>query len=490
MGLKVYNTKTRRKEEFIPLQEGRVGMYVCGVTVYDVSHIGHARCYVAFDVIYRYLRRKGYAVKYVRNFTDVDDKIINRARELGVSVTELADRNIALYHADMDALGCLRPDVEPRVTEHIPDVIALIEKILKNGHGYVAADGSVYFAIDTWPAYGELSGRNLDEMVAGASDRVGIDENKRNPLDFVLWKASKPGEPQWDSPWGKGRPGWHIECSVMSTKHLGDDFDIHGGGKDLVFPHHENEIAQSRAGTGKGFARYWLHNGFVNVDQEKMSKSLGNFFTISNVLANYHPEAVRMFLLSTHYRSPLNYSTRNLDEATGRIEYMYETLGKIDKALSEEGVEGSSLYPELEQIPIRVEEAMDDDFNTPAALGYLWELFRAANDLTAKKKKLPGRITTLRRMREIVSDAAAVFGILEKSPAKVLREIRDRDVRRLSIDEQFVEEMIARRAQARADRNFEAADQIRKELAALHIDLMDSATGTTWRVSRTSKEPE
>ncbi|MBM4353488.1 MAG: cysteine--tRNA ligase [Deltaproteobacteria bacterium] len=488
MGLKIFNTLTGRKEDFVPLQEGKVGMYVCGVTVYDLSHIGHARCYVAFDVVYRYLRGSGRSVRYVRNFTDVDDKIINRAAQTGDAPVDLATRNIEAFHRDMDSLGCLHPDVEPRVTDHIPEIIALVERIIGNGHAYAAPDGSVYFSIDSFPQYGQLSKRNLDDMVAGASERVDEDPNKRNPLDFVLWKPAKPGEPWWESPWGRGRPGWHIECSAMSARHLGETFDIHGGGKDLVFPHHENEIAQSRAASGKEFVRYWLHNGFVNVDQEKMSKSLGNFFTIRDVLALYHPEAIRMFLLSTHYRSPINYSARNLDEATGRIEYMIETVGKVEAALADGGPEGGEAAADVARVRGAIGEAMDDDFNTAAALGHLFELCRAANDWVARKRKTPGRIETLSAIRKVLAEAAGIFGILERPPATVLSEIRDRDVARLGLDVVDIERVIAERWAARQAKDFARADALRTELSARNIDLMDSPQGSTWRVRRQAQE--
>lgn len=488
MPLRLYNTQTRKKEDFSPLEPGKIGMYVCGVTVYDKSHIGHARCYVAFDVVYRYLKSLDYDVRYVRNFTDVDDKIIKRANEIGMDTRELADNNIDLYHADMDALHCLRPDVEPRVTDHIPHIIELVQKIVDNGHGYVASDGSVYFSIDSFPSYGKLSGRNLDDMVAGASERVETDENKKNPMDFVLWKPSKPGEPSWESPWGTGRPGWHIECSAMSATHLGETFDIHGGGKDLVFPHHENEIAQSEAASGKDFVNYWMHNGFVNVDSEKMSKSLGNFFTIADVLEIYHPEAIRTFLLSTHYRSPINYSNRNLEEATGRIEYMYETLDKVNQAIEMGGVEGPNLYPDLEKRLAGFAEAMDDDFNTAAALGHLFEMFRFANDLTTKKKKLPGRINTLTEIRRAMAQIASILGILEEEPVTVLEELRTRDIKRLKIDTSAVNALLEERSQARVNKDWARADEIRHELARLGVTVMDSLTGTTWKVIRDTAE--
>jgi cysteinyl-tRNA synthetase len=304
MTIKIFNSLSNRKEDFVPLAPGKIGMYVCGVTVYDMCHVGHARAYVTADVLLRYLTYRGFDVLYVRNFTDVDDKIIKRASEVGDSTDALAERYIREFYTDMDALGVRRPRVEPRVTNHIPDIVRTVERLLARGHAY-QVDGDVYFGVDSFPGYGRLSGRNLDDLKAGA--RVEVDDRKRNPLDFALWKSSKPGEPSWDSPWGPGRPGWHIECSTMSTKYLGETFDIHGGGKDLVFPHHENEIAQSEAATGKPFCRYFFHNGFVNIDKEKMSKSLGNFFTIREIHKAYDPEALRLFLLTTHYRSPVNF---------------------------------------------------------------------------------------------------------------------------------------------------------------------------------------
>lgn len=482
--LRMYNTETGKKELFEPIEPGKVKMYVCGVTVYDYSHIGHARCYTAFDVVYRYLRKLGYDVKYVRNFTDVDDKIIKRANELGISTRELTDRNIAAYLEDMAALNCKEPDVQPRVTEHMPQIVALIQDIIHRGHGYVGPDGTVYFSIDSFPKYGRLSGRNLDDMMAGASERVADDPNKKNPYDFVLWKPSKPGEPQWESPWCLGRPGWHIECSAMSATHLGVTFDIHGGGKDLVFPHHENEIAQSEGASGQLFVRYWLHNGFVNVDSEKMSKSLGNFFTVREVLNVYHPEAIRMFLLSTHYRSPINYTTRNLEEATGRIEYMYQTLQKLDEALKEEGPEGPSLLPDIQAKLDSIDAAMADDFNTAAALGHLFDLLRAANEVAGRKKKTPGRIATLKQVRAAVDSASQIFGILERPAADVLSEIRMKDVARLKLDVSEIEARIADRTAARAAKDFAASDAIRDELLAKGIALMDGPTGTAWGVVR------
>lgn len=484
MALRVYNTETGKKETFEPMETGKVKMYVCGVTVYDYSHIGHARCYTAFDVVYRYLRRLGFDVTYVRNFTDVDDKIIKRANELGISCRELTDRNIAAYLEDMAALNCLNPNVQPRVTEHMPEIVSLIQKIIDRGHGYLGPDGTVYFSIDSFPKYGRLSGRNLEDMLAGASERVADDPNKKNPYDFVLWKPSKPGEPVWDSPWCQGRPGWHIECSAMSATHLGCTFDIHGGGKDLVFPHHENEIAQSEGASGELFVRYWLHNGFVNVDSEKMSKSLGNFFTVRDVLKVYHPEAIRMFLLSTHYRSPINYTSRNLEEATGRIEYMYQSLQKLDDALVEEGPDGPLLLSDLQEKLGAIDTAMADDFNTAAALGHLFDLLRTANEVAGRKKKTAGRTATLKAIRDAVTSASQIFGILERPAQDVLGEIRQRDVLRLGLDVGAIEATIHRRSEARAAKDFAASDSIRNELLEKGIALMDGPTGTYWGVVR------
>jgi cysteinyl-tRNA synthetase len=484
MALRLYNTYTRKKEDLAPVTPGKLGMYVCGVTVYDASHIGHARCYVAFDVVLRILRHKGYEVTYVRNFTDVDDKIIKRAAEVGISSHELASRNIDLFHEDMDSLGCLRPDVEPRVTDHMPDIIALVQRIIDHGHAYVAPDGAVYFSIDSFPRYGELSRRNLDEMIAGASERVEADPNKRNPLDFVLWKPSKPGEPTWDSPWCAGRPGWHIECSAMSCRHLGEVFDIHGGGKDLVFPHHENERAQSMAATGRKFASYWMHNGFVNVDEEKMSKSLGNFFTIRDVTRIFHPEAIRMFLLSTHYRSPINYSNRNLEEATGRLEYMAESLQALRAEVAAGGVEGENLCPDVKGLEAQFEEALEDDFNSAAALGNLFELFRLANEWSKKKRKLPGRLTTLKLMAEVLARCTGTLGILQAPPERLLDGIRARDIVRLALDVPRIEGLIAERNRARQEKDYAQADALRTQLSGMGISLMDGPQGTAWKVDR------
>ncbi len=465
-------------------------MYVCGVTAYDRSHIGHARCYVAFDVIYRSLKHAGLDVTYVRNFTDVDDKIIKRANELGVASRDLATENIGYYHEDMDKLGCLRPEVEPRVTDHISQIIEMVQAIIDNGHAY-EVEGTVYFDIATFPRYGQLSGRNLDDMQAGASERVEQDPNKKTPMDFVLWKPSKEGEPSWESPWSVGRPGWHIECSAMSKTHLGDTFDIHGGGKDLVFPHHENEIAQSEAATGAHpFVRHWMHNGFINIDSEKMSKSLGNFFTIKDVLDRYHPEALRLFLLGTHYRSPLNFSDQHLEEATARLEYFYETLHAVDAALDAGGPEGGEILGAkvLEGLIGRIEDAMADDFNTAQALGYLSDLTKLANETVKRKRKTKGRIETLRRIREVFGVATEIFGVLGKDPTTELAEICRLDCIRMCIDAAAIEAGIERRTAARREKDFAESDRLRDEICNCGVLLMDNPTGTNWKVSKRSDE--
>ncbi len=486
MAIRLYNTMMRTKEDLAPREPGKVSMYVCGVTVYDRSHIGHARCYIAFDVVYRYLKHAGLQVTYVRNFTDVDDKIIKRASEMGVSPRDLASENIAHYHEDMDRLGCLRPDVEPRVTDHVPQIVETIQAIIDNGHAYVAG-GSVYFDIATFPTYGKLSGRNLDDMQAGASERVDEDPNKKSPMDFVLWKPSKEGEPAWDSPWGPGRPGWHIECSAMSKAHLGVTFDIHGGGMDLVFPHHENEIAQSEAATGVSpFVRHWMHNGFVNIDSQKMSKSLDNFFTISDVLDRYHPEALRLFLLGTHYRSPLNFSDQNLEDATARLEYFYETLQLVDAALEAGGPEGGEILGArvLDGVVDRIEAAMDDDFNSAQALGYLSDLAKLANETVKRKRKNMGRIETLRRIREIFGTVGTIFGVLSRDPVTELAEICRLDCGRMGINPVEIIATIKRRAAARTNKDFAESDRLRDKLCECGIVLMDSLLGTNWKVSK------
>lgn len=479
--LRVYNTLSDRKEEFVPIQPGRVRMYACGVTVYDHSHVGHARGAVVFDMIRRYLRYKGWNVTYVRNFTDVDDKIINRARKEGVSSAEIADRYIEEYRKDMEALGVDKADLEPRATEHIGEIISMVRRLLERGVAYVA-DGDVFFEVKRFPGYGKLSGRKLEELQAGA--RVDIDHRKRNPLDFVLWKASKPGEPSWESPWGPGRPGWHIECSAMSQAHLGDSLDIHGGGKDLIFPHHENEIAQSEAATGRPFVRYWLHNGFVNINQEKMSKSLGNFFTIQEVIRRFDPEAVRLFLLLTHYRSPIDFSDQNLKDAERARRRVYHLLSEIDGVCA--GLPGDASVPDppvrfreafsqVEEMKSKFEEAMDDDFNTARALGNLFEVVRVVNSALREltdAASAPEASRLLNRFRENLKTIGSVLGLFQRPPEQVLKGTKNEEVRE-------IEERIAARLEARKEKNWAEADRIRAELEKRGILLKDKSNGTT-----------
>ena len=389
MGLQVYNTLSGQKEPFVPLTPGKVAMYVCGVTVYDYCHIGHARSAMVFDVIRNYLEYKGYEVVFVKNFTDVDDKIIKRAQQEGLSTREIAEKYIQAHNEDMGRLGIRQADIEPKATEHIADMLHVVKTLVEKGVAY-PVDGDVYFSVKKFPGYGKLSGRNVDDMRSGA--RIEIDERKQDPLDFALWKASKPGEPSWESPWGPGRPGWHIECSAMSSKYLGETFDIHGGGKDLIFPHHENEIAQSEAFSGKPFVKYWLHNGFLSINQEKMSKSLGNFFTIREVLEKFSPETIRLLMLSTHYRSPLDYSDKRLEESAAALKRFYNTFHDVHElqsfvqpgtVLTQIGVEKltrvAELSKQLEHLTQKFEDAMDDDFNTAAALGILFDMLKATN---------------------------------------------------------------------------------------------------------------
>lgn len=455
--LKIYNTLTRQKEEFKPIHPGKVGMYVCGVTIYDHCHIGHGRTFVAFDVVARYLRYSGYQLNYVRNVTDVDDKIIKRAAETGVTCDDLTERLIGDMHADFDALGMVRPDVEPRATQHIGEIIELVQSLLDKEHAYVADNGDVMFIVDSYADYGKLSGQDLEQLQAGA--RVDVVDAKRNPLDFVLWKMSKPGEPTWDSPWGPGRPGWHIECSAMNSKHLGNHFDIHGGGSDLQFPHHENEIAQSCCAHGGDYVNTWMHSGMVMVDKEKMSKSLGNFFTIRDVLAHYDAETVRYFLMSGHYRSQLNYSEDNLKQARAALERMYTALRDLPAVAAAGGDEQVA----------RFKEAMDDDFNTPEAYSALFDLVREINRQKGEDMAVAAGLGA--RLREL----GAVLGILQQDPEAFLKgDEADEEVAE-------IEQLIAQRNQARADKNWAAADAARARLTEMGIVLEDSAGKTSWR---------
>lgn len=456
--LRIYNTLTRQKEEFKPIQPGKVGMYVCGITVYDLSHMGHGRTYVAFDVMQRYFRYSGYDVTYVRNITDVDDKIIKRANENNETCDALTERTIGMMHEDFAALNMLPADIEPRVTTHMNEIIEIIQRLIDNGHAYVGDSGDVMFEVSSYQDYGKLGRQDLEQLVAGA--RVDVDGNKRDPLDFVLWKLAKPGEPFWSSPWGEGRPGWHIECSAMSSKHLGAHFDIHGGGSDLTFPHHENEIAQSCCANKTKYVNYWVHSGMVQVDNEKMSKSLGNFFTIREVLKDYDSETVRYFLISGHYRSQLNYSEDNLKQAKASLERLYTALRDVTPA-TEITLEHASLA--------KFSEVMDDDFNTPEALSIVFELARELNKVKAEDQELAAQLAA------IIAKLGEVLGILQADPESFLQGEQDDD------EVAKIEALILKRNQARADKQWADADAARDALTAMGVVLEDGAEGTTWR---------
>jgi len=479
MHITVYNTLIRKKEPLETVEKGKVKMYVCGPTVYDSCHIGHARSVVVFDVIARYLKRRGYDLVYVRNFTDVDDKIIKRAKVLGEDPLALAERYIREFHRDMDALNVERADFEPRVTEHIEDIIHLVERLIDKGCAY-PVDGDVFFEVAADDAYGKLSGRRLDEMEAGA--RVEVDERKRHPFDFVLWKASKPGEPAWKSPWGDGRPGWHIECSAMSVKYLGQPFDIHGGGKDLIFPHHENEIAQSECAAGEQYARYWIHNGFINIHQEKMSKSLGNILLIREVLREHHPEAVRLFLLSKQYRKPIDYNPKAMRDAGLALDRLYALLARVNQ------VAGVAADTDIDAAADPFWEpfcsAMDDDFNTATAVGVLFEAVKGLNrqlDQRAGRPPAPEkeRITAARRT---ILEMGAVLGILLETPETYFAQKKSAGVERTDIDPAEIEALIAERSAARAAKKWQKADAIRDKLARMKVIIEDRPDGTVWKL--------
>jgi len=491
MTLRVYNTLSGKKEVFTPLVPGKVGMYVCGVTVYDYCHIGHARANIAFDIVYRYLQYSGYDVTYVRNFTDVDDKIIQRANEREISCQQLTEEFIAAFYEDMGNLNISVPTHEPKATEHIAEIITLIEKLIERGFAYESG-GDVYFAVEKFPQYLKLSKRNLDDMLAGA--RIQPGELKRNPMDFALWKSSKPQEPAWDSPWGEGRPGWHIECSAMGMKILGESFDIHGGGKDLIFPHHENEIAQSECASGKPFVKYWLHNGFVNVNKEKMSKSLGNFSTIRDILKEYDAEVIRFFILSAHYRSPIDFCDKNLEDALTGLSRFYDVLKNAEELLNAHpggdttcvtlDPEARQIFDKIETLEDRFTVAMDDDFNTAQAIGLLFDAVRGMNTIISSQQyaECPLMLFALRDACNKLIKLGSVLGLLQSTPAEWLQKQKDSGLAEKGIDPEKIEALIAERKQARTDRNFARADEIRDELAGQGIVLLDSAEGTTWKV--------
>ncbi len=468
--LKIYNTLTRSKEIFKPRIEGKVGLYVCGMTVYDYCHIGHARVMVVFDIVARYFRYSGYDLTYVRNVTDIDDKIIQRANEKDEDYLALTERFIEAMHEDERALSVLAPDIEPKATQSMAEIITMIETLIEKDLAYIGTNGDVFYSVSKFPGYGKLSGKNIEDLQAG--ERVGIDTAKKDPLDFVLWKMAKPEEPAWNSPWGKGRPGWHIECSAMSTSCLGNHFDIHGGGMDLQFPHHENEIAQSEGATGEKFVNLWMHNGFVRVDEEKMSKSLGNFFTVREVLKKYRPEVIRFFILTSHYRSPLNYSDKQLDDAGTAITRLYMALVNVE-------INIDSCESEFKN---RFDEAMNDDFNTPIAMAVLFDIARELNKSKADNKEKAGILAaTLKKL-------AGVLGILQQEPESFLKNVsaslkgESSATQYEATQEKQIESKIQERLKAKAEKNWAEADKIREDLSQQGIILEDVPDGnTTWR---------
>ncbi|MDR3088536.1 MAG: cysteine--tRNA ligase [Desulfobulbaceae bacterium] len=490
MTLCIFNTLTGKKDPIKPMEPGHVKLYVCGITAYDYCHIGHARSVLAFDMLARYLRFSGYNVTYVRNFTDIDDKIINRATEKGVPWDELARRFIDEFHIDMDALGALRPDVEPKATEHIEEMIDLIGGLIEKGVAYPAG-GDVFFAVDRFPRYGRLSGRKLDDMQAGA--RVSVNELKQNPMDFVLWKASKPGEPSWPSPWGTGRPGWHIECSAMSRKYLGATFDIHGGGQDLIFPHHENEIAQSEAANCCPFVHHWIHHGFVTIHDEKMSKSLNNFLTVRDILAQYDPEVLRFLVFSTHYRNPLDFSEAAMQDAAIGLERLYRCLARID-ALTEPALGAPALATEKDQALLsgldgRFGQAMDNDLNSATALAAFFEAVKCLNRLLQNDAWAASDVALMRESAQSIRKLGAVLGLLQREPAEFFRAHRQKLLVGCPLAAETIQAKIAERDQARAAKNWQASDALRDELAAQGLVLKDGADGTSWTVKKNLRAP-
>jgi len=490
--MQLYNTLSRRKEAFQPLSPGKVGLYACGVTVYDDCHLGHARSCVVFEVLVRFLRWRGLEVTWVRNYTDIDDKILRRAQELGLSWQEVAARYIASFQEDMAALGVPPAQLEPRATEHIPEMLDLVRRLEDQGFAYQGTGGDVYFRVRRFPGYGRLSGQSLEDLEAGA--RIEVAPYKEDPLDFVLWKASKPGEPAWASPWGPGRPGWHLECSAMSMKYLGETLDLHGGGQDLVFPHHENELAQSEAATGKPFARFWLHHGLLTIDQEKMSKSLGNFFTVKEVLARFHPEVVRFFLINAHYRSPLDFSDQALAEAETALLRLYTTLARLqDLQQAHPQVSGPPLadfttpllnMEELARVKglrERVDAALADDLNTALALGHLFETVRLVNRLLEDPAPEPAYLAFLGEVQEDLVDLGRILNLLQADPGEVVKTLRQKTLD-LKISPEEIDQLIQARTQARLAKEWARADAIRKQLAEKDILLEDTPQGTVWRV--------
>ncbi len=485
MPIKIYNTLSRQKELLQPLEENHVKLYVCGITSYDYCHIGHARSALVFDMVVRYLRYRGYRVTFIRNFTDIDDKIIARAAEQGVEPADLARRFIDEFYTDMDALGVLRPDIEPRATDHIKEMIELVRELIDKGLAY-ASGGDVYYRVGKFGRYGALSGRNLKDMQAGA--RIEVNTQKENPMDFVLWKAAKPGEPKWESPWGEGRPGWHIECSAMSRKYLGETFDIHGGGKDLIFPHHENEIAQSCGASGKPFANIWMHHGFVTIKDEKMSKSLGNFLTIRDVLRDYPAEVLRLFIFSTQYRNPLDFTEAALQDARSGLDRIYECLAKVDDLSKGAGGEGSIIgkkdRTKLASLKTRFMQALDNDFNTAQGLGFLFDGVKVINKIIRLLPDQPARedIALLRQSGAAIRELSMVLGLAGQDAGQYMAEKKEKLLASIDISEEEINRLIEKRNLARKNKDWAAGDAVRDQLLAHNIELHDGPDGTSWQV--------
>lgn len=472
--VKTYNTLSGRKEELLPKDKKLIRMYVCGPTVYDSAHLGHARAALTFDIISRFLKHIEYEVKYVRNVTDIDDKIIERANDLGIPALEVSERYTKEYQEDMAALGILPPDHEPKVSDHIPDIIELIETLIKKDIAYVS-ENDVFFSIDKFNGYGKLSRRTSDDMIAGI--RIDINEKKENPLDFALWKGAKKGEPFWESPWGNGRPGWHIECSTMSMKYLGQEFEIHGGGKDLIFPHHENEIAQSEAATDEQFAKYWVHNGLIQINKEKMSKSVGNIINVRQALKLWSKEAIRLFFLSHHYRNPADFSQQNLDDAEASLQRLYLTLQRVKNFKNVNVKQDKNLKKHVDKFRENWESAMQDDFNTAGALGNLFDLCRIIN----KTIDTDGGSATLDDAINEILILGRTFGILEQDPDEYLQKEK-LSKSEAGISEEEINKLIEERTSARAEKNWQRSDEIRDYLNSKGIIIEDSYQGTIWRV--------
>ena len=485
--MQLYNSLTRKKEEFVPVNPGKVSLYSCGITAYDLSHIGHARSAVVFDILVRYLRSQGFDVTFIRNFTDIDDKIIKRANEEGVSWRQVVDTYITAFHDDMDILGVQRATVEPKATEHIAEMIALIEKLIAKDHAYATSDGDVYFRVRSFKEYGKLSGRSVDELESGA--RVAPGESKNDPLDFALWKSAKPGEPFWESPWSKGRPGWHIECSAMSEKYAPLPLDIHGGGQDLIFPHHENEIAQSEAAVDGPFCNFWVHNGFVQVNSEKMSKSLGNFRTIRDILESYLPETLRFFLITRHYHSPIDFTFDAMDEAEKNLRRFYETLVLVSSERERQKWSATplddSFVKEFDELVDAWTAAMNDDLNTAAAVGHMNSLLRLVNRLAEDKnaRKTEGAKALYVRFQEAMARWGDILGLFRLAPAVFLSDLRNCRAKRISLDIAKVEDLMQQRLQARQDKDYAQSDALRDELSRLGVAVRDTPQGATWDIA-------